>query len=462
MSSDNTSEYGVSTQKQRLRGRHVQMIALGGAIGTGVFYGSADAIRSAGPAVLLVYLVGGLAIFAILRALGEMTVYEPSSGAFSHYADKYWSKGAGFVSGWNYWFNYIAVSMVELSVIGSFVNYWFPNIPPWISAAFFLFVITALNLFDVRFFGEFEFWFSLVKVLAILGMIFFGLFLIISQKNISDGLPKPSVSHLFDYSGFAPFGLKGMLFALVVVMFSFGGTELIAVAAGETENPTRSIPRAINQVLIRILIFYVGSLFVIMCVVPWFMLDGKISPFVQMFDSSGISGGAHILNFVALTAALSVYNSGLYSNSRMLFSLSRQKNAPKFLGSLSSTGVPRHGVLVSSAITFIAVIIVFFEPNFAFDYLISIALFAGLTNWCMILITHWKFRRSLSEKERGEIKFRFYGASFFSVLTLVFLGFIVFMMLNSDQYRIAILIGPVWILFLIMIYGIKARFLGRS
>ena len=260
------------------------------------------------------------------------------------------------MSGWNYWFNYILVSMVELSVVGSFVNYWFPAIPQWVSAAVFLVVIAAMNLLGVSKFGEFEFWFAIIKIVAVIAMIVSGLAVLIAGLPTDSGV-KASFSNWFALDGgVLPHGLlqqsadgqwTGLLMALVVVMFSFGGTELIGITAGETEDPRRTIPRATNGIIWRILVFYIGALGVIMAVVPWNTIDGTTSPFVQIFDSVGVHAAAGILNFVCLTAVMSVYNSGLYANSRMLYSLARQGNAPEILGKLNFHGVPVVGVLAS-------------------------------------------------------------------------------------------------------------------
>ncbi|MFR4892663.1 MAG: amino acid permease, partial [Bifidobacterium breve] len=229
-----------ATLRKSLKNRHIQLIALGGAIGTGLFYGSSESIALAGPSILLAYLIGGFAIFMIVRALSEMSVEDPKAGAFSYYATRYWSKRAGFISGWNYWFNYILVSMVELAVVGSFVNYWLPAIPTWVSAAVFLVLITAANLLGVSKFGEFEFWFAIIKIVAVIAMIIGGLAVIIFALPTASGI-KASFANWFTVGGgFFPNGLMGhtdngwtgLLMALVVVMFSFGGTELIGITAG--------------------------------------------------------------------------------------------------------------------------------------------------------------------------------------------------------------------------------------
>lgn len=439
-----------------LKNRHMQMIALGGAIGTGLFYGSATSIGLAGPAILVTYLLGGAVIFLIMRALGEMSVDHPVSGAFSYYAYTHWSGRAGFISGWNYWFNYVLVAMAELSVVGIYVNYWFPGVPAWVTALVCVFMITAVNLVSVRAFGESEFWFAIIKVAAVIGMIVLGAVVVIFRINNNPALPDPSVTHLWQDGGFAPFGLGGAAMALVPVMFSFGGVELIGITAGEAANPKKSIPQAINQIVYRILLFYIGSLAVIMCVIPWSSIDGELSPFVQIFDSVGIPVAADILNFVVLTAALSVYNSGLYSNGRMLYSLALQGNAPRYLTKLSKNGSPVPAILTSSAITLVAVVVVFLWPDFAFQYLMAIALVAGLINWAMIMVTEMKFRRR-RDVSAPPLSFALPGGRVATIFVLVMLAAVAVLMAFSAQYRTAVIIGPIWVAVLGAVYSFMYR-----
>ncbi|PWG65940.1 amino acid permease [Bifidobacterium callitrichidarum] len=466
-----------ATLRKSLKNRHIQLIALGGAIGTGLFYGSSESIALAGPSILLAYLIGGLAIFMIVRALSEMSVEDPKAGAFSYYATRYWSKRAGFISGWNYWFNYILVSMVELAVVGSFVNYWFPAIPTWVSAAVFLVLITAANLLGVSKFGEFEFWFAIIKIVAVIAMIIGGLAVIVFALPTASGI-KASFANWFTVGdGFFPNGLMthtdkgwtGLLMALVVVMFSFGGTELIGITAGETESPKTTIPRATNDIIWRILVFYIGALGVIMAVVPWNTIDGQSSPFVQIFDSVGIHAAAGILNFVCLTAVMSVYNSGLYANSRMLYSLAKQGNAPAYLGKLNSKGVPVAGVLTSAVITAIAVVVVFVWPEFAFNYLMSIATIAGIINWTMIMFTEMKFRKVVAaggapadtelaglsgQKALDAIHFKLPFAKVTPWVVLAFLALVVVLMCFSSSYRVAVIAGVIWLAILFVAYQV--------
>ena len=448
--------------KRNLSSRHIQMIALGGAIGTGLFYGSSAAIQLAGPSILLAYLVGGTIVFLIVRALGEMSVAEPVSGAFSFYAYKHWSRRAGFVAGWNYWFTYIAVAMAELEAVGEFVNYWLPGVPKWVTAAFFLVVITATNLLSVKVFGETEFWLSLIKVLAVVGMIVFGVVIVVLGLKTPSADVTPSFSHLFDQGGFFPNGVTGFLLALVVVAFSFGGTELVGVTAGEAENPEKTIPQAINQVILRILIFYVGALAVIMAVIPWFTIDGSMSPFVQIFDTLGIASAAHILNFVVIVAAASVYNSSLYANGRMLYTLSQQGNAPTYLQKMSSSGQPWAAILTSSIVTVAAVFVVMVWPDFAFTFLMGLATFAVAASWFMITMTEYKFRRGLTPGERAALKFKLPGGRAATVLILAFLALLFVLMFFSPSFRLAAIIGPLWIVFLLVAYQVRQGISSRS
>lgn len=444
-----TDRTGGIALRRDLRNRHIQLIALGGAIGTGLFYGASDSIGAAGPAVIVSYLIGGIVIYLVMRALGEMSVDHPTSGAFSTYAHDYWGDLAGFVSGWNYWFNYIAVSMAELSVVGIYINYWLPSVPTWVSAAVMLVIITAINLLHVKAYGEFEFWFAIIKVVAIIAMICFGLWIMVAGAG---GTPATGISNLWTHGGFAPHGLHGIMTGLVVVMFSFGGVELIGITAGEAQDPQRSIPRAINQVVYRILIFYIGAIFVIVALTPWDRIDGKASPFVQIFDQIGIPGAAAILNAVVLTAAVSAYNSGLYSNGRMLFSLAQRGNAPRVLAKVSRNGSPWVGVVVSSIVTAAAVLLTAVLPAQAFGYVMSIALIAAFINWGMVVITQLFFRRRLDDAAIGALRFKMPGAPVTNWLVLAFMAVIVILMVLSGNpaYQIAVGVGPVWLIILIV------------
>lgn len=435
-----------------LKNRHIQMIALGGAIGTGLFYGSATVVKMAGPAITLSYMIGGIVIFFIMRALGEMAVAHPVPGSFSQYAYQYWGELPGFIAGWNYWFNYVVVGMAELSVVGTYINYWYPDIPTWVSALSCLVLVTLINIINVKAYGEFEFWFAIIKVLAIVGMIIFGIAVI--AFGTGNGGQPAGISNLWTHGGFFPNGLQGILLSLVLVMFSFGGVELVGITAGEAQNPQKTIPQAINQVVWRILLFYVGALAVILAIFPWNQIEVTGSPFVQIFSYVGIPSAANLLNFVVLTAALSAYNSALYSNGRMLYGLAAQGNAPKIFGKLNSSGVPMTAILVSSAITLFAVLLSYLNPEKVFLYFMALATISIIINWATILIVQLKFRKAQNQQnKRIEFKMPLYPIT--SYLSLAFLAVVVVIMAYMPDMRFSLYIAPVWLLSLYIGYRLK-------
>ena len=436
-----------------LKNRHLQMIALGTAVGTGLFYGSTATISMAGPAVSLSYLIGGIVIFFIVRMLGEMSVEEPVSGSFSYYAAKYWGEFPGFLAGWNYWFLYILVSMAELSAVSIYLGYWFPDLPKWVGVLACLLIITAINLVTVKAYGEIEFWMALIKISAIIFMIIFGMGLILTDHHS----PFPeNFSNLWIHGGFFPNGLTGMIMSIAPVLFSFGGIELLGITAGEAENPDKTIPRAINQVIYRILIFYVGTMIVLMSLWPWNEVGKAASPFVQIFDNVGIPAAANILNFVVLTAAVSVYNSAIYSNSRMLYGLAESGNAPKFFTKLSSSRVPVNGILISSGITLLAVVLNYFLPDEVFTYMMAIVTGAVVISWTMIVLTHLKFRQHCAAA--GIIpKFKALFYPFADYLCLTFLAGVLIIMAMMDDMRPAVIVMPLWILIIWFFYRSKKK-----
>jgi len=436
-----------------LDNRHIQLIALGGAIGVGLFYGSSATIQMAGPSILISYLIGGLVIFTIMRALGEMAVDEPVSGSFSSYANRYLGPFAGYLTGWTYWFMWVVVGMAEITVVGVYVNYWFPDIPQWVTALATLMVITMINLTSVKAFGEFEFWFALIKVVAIIGMIVVGLGMIL--LGIGNGGQPIGFTNLWAHGGFMPNGMNGILMSLVLVMFSFGGVELVGITAGEAKNPRKSIPSAINNVVWRILIFYIAALGIMMSLYPWNEVGTNGSPFVLIFDKVGIPGAAHIINFVVLTAALSAFNSGLFSTGRMLYNLSLQNNGPKYFGKLNKHSTPRRGILFSSSFLLVAVFLNYIVPEKVFMYISSVATVAVITSWTIILVTQIKYRQSKTKEEVKKLAFKMplYPAS--SYLALAFLAVVVVLMAFIEEMRVALIVAPVWFIVLYVGYRFK-------
>ena len=431
------------TNLQRgLKNRHIQLIAMGGAIGTGLFLGSAQVIQSAGPSIILGYAIGGLIAFLIMRQLGEMIVEEPVAGSFSHFANKYWGKFPGFLAGWNYWILYILVAMTELTAVAKYINYWWPQIPAWSSVLFFFIVITLVNLGNVKFYGESEFWLAIIKVAAVVSMIVFGLYLLFTADVGSTA----SFSNLWAHGGFFPHGFDGLFYMLAFLMFAFGGIELIGMAAAEAENPEKTIPKAINQVVLRILIFYVGSLTILLSLVPWNQLDlGGLdkSPFVMIFSQLGIGWAAHLLNFIILTAALSVYNSGMYANSRMLFGLAKQGNAPKIFEKVNKSGVPIPAVLFSALLIFGCVLLNYFVPEDALGHLMYIVVGALVLNWAMISLTHLKFKQAMN-KLGIKTKFPALWTPVSNYLVLAFILTVLYIMWTQG-FKESVIMIPIWI-----------------
>lgn len=438
--------------KQGLSNRHIQLIALGGAVGTGLFLGISQTIKLAGPSVLLGYALAGVIAFLIMRHLGEMVVEEPVSGSFSYFANKYWGPMAGFMSGWNYWVLYVLVSMAELSAIGTFIQFWWPELPTWITALFFFILINGINLVNVRFFGESEFLFSCIKIIAILSMIGFGFYLLVSG---SAG-PQASVANLWQYGGFFPNGMHGFIMSMAVIMFAFGGLELIGITAAETKNPDKTIPKAINQIVYRILIFYIGAIGVLLCLFPWNQLAEGGSPFVLIFQSLDSHGVANVLNFVVLIAAISVYNSCIYCNSRMLHGLAMQGNAPKILQKVNRRGIPMAAAIVSASVTALCVVVNYLMPGKAFQFLMMLVVAALVVNWLMISWTHLKFRKAMQQQQHIT-KFKSILTPWSNYLTIGFIFAILLIMSLTPDMRLAVMLVPIWLALLALVYVLKYK-----
>ncbi|MDW8801794.1 amino acid permease [Clostridium sp. A1-XYC3] len=430
-----------------LEERHIKMMAIGGAIGVGLFLGSATAIQAAGPAILFTYAVAGVMIFFIMRSLGEMAVEHPVAGSFSAYANDYVSPLAGYLTGWTYWIMWVVTCMAEVTAVGIYMTFWFPNLPQWISALVAVCLLTIVNLTAASAFGEIEFWFALIKVATIVIMIVIGLAMIMFGLG-NNGVPI-GISKLTAHGGFFPKGIMGPISTLTMVSFAFVGVELIGVTAGEAKNPEKVIPTAINSVFIRIMIFYIGALFVIMSLYAWDSIGTKGSPFVLTFSKLGIAAAAGIINFVVLTAASSSCNSGIFTTGRMLYNLSLQGQAPKVFGKLNKNNIPQNAILTSVGFMLIGVILNYVAPGKAFTYVTSVGTFAGIFAWFMIVYTQIKFRKSLTPEQVSKLRFKtvLYPAS--GIITMIFLvGVFVSMLLGADT-RIPAIVGVVWMIVLL-------------
>ena len=455
-----TDAMANDTQLHRgLKSRHIQLMALGGAIGTGLFLGVAETVRLAGPSVLLGYAIAGLIAFLIMRQLSEMMVDEPVAGSFGHFADKYCGRFAGFVSGWNYWVLYVLVSMAELSAVGIYVQYWFPGVPTWVSALGCFILANGISLINVRAFGESEFWFSVIKVAAIVAMIVYGIFLLAS----GGAGPQASVANLWTHGGFFAHGIEGLVMSMAIIMFSFGGLEVIGITAAEAADPSHSIPRATNQTLWRILVFYVGALAVLLALDPWDQIVPGASPFVLIFKALDAGVVAHVLNIVVLTAALSVYNSCVYSNSRMLYGLAVQGHAPRSLLRVNERGVPLASLGVSAAATALCVGVNYAVPGKALGLLMGLAVAGMLINWAMISWSHLRFRAARRAAGAAtEFPIPLYPLT--NWFCLAYLAGIVAIMIATPELRLSVWMIPAWLVVLAVGYrvaeGRRARLAG--
>lgn len=442
--------------KTGLTPRHILMIALGSAIGTGFFFGTGESIKLAGPSIILSYAIGGIMMYIIVRALGEMAVAEPSSGSFSYYAYKYIGNYAGFIAGWNYWFNYIIVCMLELTATSIFMDYWFPQSTHWIITLVVMIIFTGINLLNVKLFGEFEFWFAGIKVLTVICLVLFGVYILGFSSKDTQGVS--NIANLWQNGGFFANGINGFLFSFVVVVFSFGGTELVGITAGEATNPQKTIPMAINGIIVRIILFYIATLTIVMCLYPWNQINGKISPFVDVFQQIGIAKAASVMNLVAITAALSSLNSGIYGTARMMYNLGTQGNAPRLFTKVSPKGIPSNAIILSVICIAITVILNYFFQKQIFNILLSVATIAAVINWMMILITHAQFKR----KSKLVSTYQTILYPFTSIIAMIFLALVIVVMYLMPDFHAAIIVAPIWLILLSIAYLIKTKLKGDS
>ncbi|HVL19794.1 MAG TPA: amino acid permease [Amaricoccus sp.] len=438
-----------------LKDRHVQLIALGGAIGVGLFLGSGRAIGQAGPGLILAYAAAGAIIFFIMRALGELMLHRPVAGSFATYAEEYVSPFAGFATGWSYWFMWVVTGMAEITAVGIYTHFWFPDVPQWIPALVTLGVLYGVNLVAVKLFGELEFWFALIKIVAIVALLIGGpLFLIFGSGENAEAA---RVSNLWDHGGLFPMGMLGVVLALQMVMFAFQGVELLGVTAGEVEDPAKSLPKATNAVVWRILVFYIGALLVMMMLVPWTEFTAGESPFVMVFERMGFPAAALAINFVVITAAASSCNSGIFSTGRMLYTLAHFGPAPKAFGKVNKNHVPAHGITASVAVMFLGVVLNYFIPEQVFVYVTSVALVGSLWTWGMIMIAHLGYRRAVARGEAEPVSFRMPGAPFTNWLVVAFLIVVAIFLGFDEGTRVALYVAPVWFALLGIGYRVSRR-----
>ncbi|PRA24820.1 amino acid permease [Pseudomonas poae] len=446
-----SSNHGLA---RSLKERHVMLIAIGGIIGAGLFLGSGKAIATAGPALLLAYALCGGMVYLIARALGELSLYRPSSGSFATYAEEFLGPRVAFITGWSYWMIWILVGVLEVTGIGLLMKYWFPELQQWIPALVTVAVLMAINLFAVKTFGEVEFWLALIKVLTIVGLIGAGLAILVFGLETS-AQTTPSVTNLWRHDGFFPNGWSGFWFAVPVAAFTFAGIEVVGLVAAETAEPQRTLPRAINSILWRMAIFYLGSTAVIMALYPWNQIDTSQSPFVMVFDSIGLGVAAGFINFVVISALASSCNTGLFATSRMLFALSHIRQAPRQLQVLSPRQVPARCLMVSTAILLVGVLLNYLIPESIFSLLITGILGLLIWVWVVIIAAHMAYRRKVQRSELAEVHYRLPWPKVSSVLVLGYLGVLTVLVIRDPETRAAFYVAAAWFGLLMLVYPKK-------
>ncbi|AKK02849.1 amino acid permease [Corynebacterium epidermidicanis] len=448
-----TTQQATSVQQGHgLKARHIHFIALGSAIGTGLFYGSAGAIQAAGPSVLLVYLLGGAVVYFLLRALGEMAVHAPVTGSFAEYARRYLGDWSGYITGWMYAFEMIIVCLADLTAIGIYMKFWFPDTPQWIWVAVTLLIVGAANLASARWFGELEFGMTLIKVSAVVAMILGGAAILVF--HLGNSPQNVGVDNLWNDGGFMPNGFGGMVSAFILVLFAFGGTEIIGVTASEAESPERSIPKAVNTVPVRILLFYVLTIFVIVAINPWRTITGDESPFVQIFTALGVNWAAALLNVVVISAALSAINSDLFGAGRVIAGMAKENHAPAAMAK-TKRGVPVMTVVTLLIVMVIGVVLNYFIPESIFESIAALATFATIFVWLMILLAHVAFRRQLPEAERSALKFPVPLWPLGQYFTIAFIVFTFGIMVWQPDFHSALYAGIGFIVVMTGIYFIS-------
>ncbi|ARV45283.1 amino acid permease [Bacillus inaquosorum] len=451
---DDMRKDNINQQKleRGLKNRHIQLIAIGGAIGTGLFLGSGKSIHFAGPSILFAYMITGIICFLIMRSLGELLLSNLNYHSFVDFVQDYLGDMAAFITGWTYWFCWISIAMADLTAVGLYTQYWLPGVPQWVPGLIALIILLIMNLATVKLFGELEFWFALIKVIAILALIVIGLVMIFKGFSTSSGVS--SFTNLWSHGGMFPNGMHGFILSFQMVVFAFVGIELVGLTAGETENPEKVIPKAINNIPVRVLLFYIGALLVIMSIYPWDVINPSESPFVQVFVAVGIVGAASIINFVVLTSAASACNSAVFSTSRMVYSLAKDNNAPESMAKLTPRKVPRNALFFSAIVILIGVTLNYIMPEGVFTLITSISTLCFIYIWGITVICHMKYRKTRPELAKTN-KFKLPLYPFTNYLILAFLAFILVVLALAEDTRVSLFVTPVWFILLIVIYKVR-------
>ncbi|RWU22961.1 D-serine/D-alanine/glycine transporter [Pseudomonas alkylphenolica] len=444
--------------KRNLSNRHIQLIAIGGAIGTGLFMGSGKTISLAGPSIIFVYMIIGFMLFFVMRAMGELLLSNLNYKSFIDFSADLLGPWAGYFTGWTYWFCWIVTGIADVIAISAYLQFWFPDIPLWMPAISCVGLLLGLNLVTVKMFGELEFWFAMIKIVAICALVCTGLYMVVAAYQSPTG-NTASLANLWNDDGMFPHGAMGFFAGFQIAVFAFVGIELVGTTAAETKNPERNLPRAINSIPLRIIIFYVFALIAIMAVTPWRDVVANKSPFVELFVLAGLPAAAGIINFVVLTSAASSANSGVFSTSRMLYGLAVDGDAPGKFGVLSKRAVPSNGLIFSCICLLAGALVIYLVPNMldAFTLITTVSAILFMFVWSMILLSYLAYRKQRDSLHRAS-KYKMPGGIFMVWVCLTFFMFILALLALQEDTRQALYLVPAWF----VVLGISYRQLRQK
>lgn len=442
--------------KRQLKSTHLQLLSIGGVIGAGFFLGAGKTISLAGTSVLIVYGLVGFFVFLVMRAMGELLLSDLSYRSFLDVIYAYLGRATSFMVGWTYWLCWLIIAIANTVAMTGYMQFWYPDIALWLPAVLNISLIVFINFLAVKWFGEAEKYLTLIKVFTIIAIIVVGIFLIATGFTV--GTQKASISHLFNKDNFMPMGIAGFFAAFQLAVQANAGAELVGTAAAETDNPEKNLPKAINQIPIRVALFFVGSLAVILMTIPLSEIKVGVSPFVQLFGLVGFGAIAGVINFVALSAGISSANSGLYSASRMVYGLSKQGNAPKLFEKLNNSGVPIYGVIYSSLYLALSFLLLYGTDSViqAFTVISTVSSVCFIVIWGLILIAYLKYRKDKPQLHYAS-EFKMPFGKFLSAFALVFFIFVLYLFSQSKDTLIGLLFVPVWFLALWGGYWLGAK-----
>jgi D-serine/D-alanine/glycine transporter len=430
--------------RRNLSNRHIQLIAIGGAIGTGLFMGSGKTISLAGPSIIFVYMIIGFMLFFVMRAMGELLLSNLQYKSFSDFAADLLGPWAGYFTGWTYWFCWVVTGMADVVAITSYAQFWFPGLSDWVSSLAVVLVLLGLNLATVKMFGEMEFWFAMIKIVAIVALIVVGLVMVLMHFQAPSGV-QASFSHLWNNGGWFPKGISGFFAGFQIAVFAFVGIELVGTTAAETKDPEKTLPRAINSIPLRIIMFYVCSLIVIMSVTPWGSVVPNKSPFVELFVLVGLPAAASIINFVVLTSAASSANSGVFSTSRMLYGLAQDGVAPQRFARLSRRAVPASGLTFSCICLLGGVVLIYLIPDVmkVFTMVTTVSAILFMFVWTIILCSYLVYRKRSPELHQKSV-YKMPMGKLMCWLCMAFFACVIVLLTLEQDTRQALMVTPLW------------------